>query len=186
MNYFGKFDRYIPDTFPEGFPEDMKTSVIWLRNERGEDLYEVRKTLPTGHLFVTVEDDGSVRVVHDDPNHVWPSDGGHLYALDRDISRDPTVHRTHLFDKTTGLLVPRAPVVPASVSKAQAQIALYNAGLLDQLELVIAGHPYRPVRIWYESANVWERKNPYVSLLGPELDLTEDEIDTLFIEAAKL
>lgn len=78
------------------------------------------------------------------------------------------------------------PAVPAAVSKAQAQMALLNAGLLDQLEAAIAAHPYRPVRIWYEGANVWERAHPYVSTLAPELGLTEEQIDALFIAAAKL
>lgn len=76
--------------------------------------------------------------------------------------------------------------VPASASKAQAQMALFNAGLLDPLELIVAGHPYRPVRIWYESANEWRRDNPYVSAIGTDLNLTDAQIDTLFIAAAKL
>lgn len=75
---------------------------------------------------------------------------------------------------------------PVSVSKAQAQMALYNAGLLDQLEAVIAAHPYRPVRIWYESANEWLRSHPYVSMLAPELGITEEQIDALFVAAARL
>lgn len=82
--------------------------------------------------------------------------------------------------------VPPEPQVPFSVSKAQAQMALYNAGLLDQLEAVIAAHEYRPVRIWYEGANEWLRSNPYVSMLAPELGITEEQIDALFIAAARL
>nr|WP_047575679.1 hypothetical protein [Methylobacterium sp. ZNC0032] len=82
--------------------------------------------------------------------------------------------------------VPPVPPAPTVVSKAQAQMALYNAGLLDQLEAVIAAHEYRPVRIWYDSANEWLRSNPYVSMLAPELGITEEEIDALFIAAARL
>lgn len=76
--------------------------------------------------------------------------------------------------------------VPVSVTRAQALMALYNAGKLEALEAIIAAHPYRPVRIWFENANEWLRTNPYVNLLGPELGLTDEDIDTLFIEAAKL
>lgn len=78
------------------------------------------------------------------------------------------------------------PLMTPTVSSAQARLALYNAGLLDDLEAIIAAHPYRPVRIWYEGANMWERTNPYVSILGPELGLTEEQIDALFIAAANL
>ncbi len=75
--------------------------------------------------------------------------------------------------------------VPTSVTRAQALMALYNAGKLEDLEAIIAAHPYRPVRIWFENANEWLRSNPYVNLLGPELGLTDEGIDNLFIEAAK-
>lgn len=78
------------------------------------------------------------------------------------------------------------PVVPKSVTRAQALMALFNAGLLDDLEAIIAAHPYRPVRIWFENANEWLRTNPYVNLMGPELGLTDEGIDNLFIEAARL
>lgn len=89
-------------------------------------------------------------------------------------------------------VVPEAPEEPEPtpaelrVSKAQALMALYNAGVLDDLEAIIAAHPYRPVRIWFENANEWLRTNPYVNLLGPELGLTDEGIDNLFIEAARL
>lgn len=76
--------------------------------------------------------------------------------------------------------------VPRSVSKAQGMMALYNAGLLGQLEDLIANHPYPPVRIWFANANQWERSNPYILSLGPELGLTEEGIDNLFKAAALL
>lgn len=76
--------------------------------------------------------------------------------------------------------------VPQSVSKAQGMMALYSAGLLGQLESLIANHPYPPVRIWFANANYWERSNPYIQSLGPELGLTEEDIDALFRAAALL
>lgn len=81
---------------------------------------------------------------------------------------------------------PRGPDATVVVSKAQAQMALFNAGLLDQLEVIIRNHPYRPVRIWYESANEWRRDNPYVAMMAPALDLSEEQIDALFVAAARL
>jgi hypothetical protein len=87
-------------------------------------------------------------------------------------------------ENTIAPALPIEPLPVTSVSRAQAQLALYNAGLLDDLEALIASHPYRPVRIWYESANTWERSNPYVNLLGPELNLTDEQIDDLFLQAS--
>ena len=83
---------------------------------------------------------------------------------------------------------PETPVVlqAPTVSRAQAQIALYNAGLLDQLEATIASHPYRPVRIWYESANYWERGHPYVQALAVDMGLTEEQVDDLWLAATRV
>ncbi|MDF2984296.1 MAG: hypothetical protein K0Q69_4068 [Devosia sp.] len=78
--------------------------------------------------------------------------------------------------------VPRE--VPVSVTRAQAKIALYNAGLLANAEALVANHPYPPVRIWYSDASVWERTNPYVNSLATELGLSDEQVDDLFVVAA--
>ena len=77
-------------------------------------------------------------------------------------------------------------LVPTSVSQAQAMVALYNAGLLDRVKTLIENHPYAPIRLWFTYASPWERKNPYLNGLALELDLTDKQIDDLFIAASKL
>lgn len=77
------------------------------------------------------------------------------------------------------------PVVPDTVTPAQAKIALYEAGLLNEVEALVADHPYRPVSIWWTSALAFERGHAYLNALGLELGLTDAEIDALFIAAAK-
>lgn len=76
------------------------------------------------------------------------------------------------------------PPVISAVSAAQAKLALDAAGLLDDVEAMIAAHPVRAVRIWFADANVWERSHPYVSALGMELSLDDDAIDALFAAAS--
>jgi len=75
---------------------------------------------------------------------------------------------------------------PAVVTAAQAKIALFNAGLLDQVKAVVAGYPYEVVRIFFSDAGVWERGNPYVQALGIEIGLTEEQMDDLFMSASRL
>ena len=186
MNYYGTFNEYTPTSFPQGFPSEMRGRAVWLRNEFDEDIYEVRTRLPPGHTFVTAEADGSLRVVHDDPHQVWPANGGALYGTPEAVPMDPAVLMTKRFDYSTRQIVDKPAEVPKAVTRAQALMALYNAGKLDALEAKIAAHPYRPVRIWFENANEWLRANPYVNLLGPELGLTDEDIDALFTEAARL
>lgn len=81
---------------------------------------------------------------------------------------------------------PVEPPFPSVVSASQAKIALLNAGLLDEVEAIVAAHPYRIVRIWYADANQWERGNPYVQALGVEMGLDDAAIDDLFIAASKV
>lgn len=80
---------------------------------------------------------------------------------------------------------PPAPP-PTIVSASQAKIALYNAGLLEQVKALVGAHPYEPVRIWYADANQWESGHAYVQALGAELDLTTDDIAALFLAASLL
>ena len=77
-------------------------------------------------------------------------------------------------------------IVPKEISKAQALQALDDAGLYDSVVATISNHDVRRVKIWFDSANYWERYHPYIQMFGPEFDLTEDQIDDLFIAASKL
>ena len=90
-------------------------------------------------------------------------------------------------DRATAILTrPAAIPVPKSISKAQGMMALYNAGLLDDVETVISSHDYRPVRIWFDNANEWNRDNPYIQALGQELGMSAGFMDELFRSAALL
>ena len=76
-------------------------------------------------------------------------------------------------------------IVPTKISKAQAKHALYNAGLLAQVDAEIQTHPYEPIRIWYADANDWYRENPYVLGIALEIGLSSSQVDDLF-RAAEL
>lgn len=76
------------------------------------------------------------------------------------------------------------PPPPNSVSAAQAKLALYNAGLLPDVEAAAAVYP--PMQIFYANANEWHRVHPYVQGLAAELGLTDAQVDDLFRAAALL
>lgn len=76
--------------------------------------------------------------------------------------------------------------IPKEVTAAQAQVALFDAGYLDQVEELIASHPYPKVRIWWRAARNWERSNPYIYAVALELGLSDEQVDNLFKEAAKV
>lgn len=75
--------------------------------------------------------------------------------------------------------------VPQRVTMRQARLALLNAGLLDDVEVVIAAAG-REAQLEWEYAAVVDRSNPAVAIAQQQKALTDAQIDDLFREAAKL
>lgn len=67
-----------------------------------------------------------------------------------------------------------------SVTRAQGRLAIHRAGLLEQLEAVIASADME-ARIWYEDAQEWERDHHVVEQMRLALGLTHEQIDELFL-----
>jgi hypothetical protein len=78
---------------------------------------------------------------------------------------------------------PVASVVPASVSPAQARLALLGAGLLDQVEAIVSGAD-QVTQIAWRTASTIERSSPTVAALSAALGLGEAQLDALFTTAA--
>ena len=80
---------------------------------------------------------------------------------------------------------PVIPAVPQQVSIRQARLALLDAGLLDDVEAIIttAG---RSAQIEWEYAATVDRNHPVIAIVQQQQDMTDSQIDALFIEAAKL
>lgn len=80
--------------------------------------------------------------------------------------------------------------VPASVTMRQGRDALILAGLDEAVDTAIDAIPdliarKRARNAWMNS-NEFERHNGFIATLGPQLGLTEAQIDQLFITAATL
>ena len=75
--------------------------------------------------------------------------------------------------------------VPQQVTMRQARLALLSAGLLDDVEAVISAAG-RAAQLEWEYAAVVERSNPAVAIVQQQKALTDEQIDDLFREAAKL
>lgn len=81
------------------------------------------------------------------------------------------------------------PPVPAVVSMRQARLALLGAGLLSHVDNVIDGleEPGRSAAlIEWEYATELRRDHPLVAALGNALELTEQQIDNLFVSASEI
>ena len=75
--------------------------------------------------------------------------------------------------------------VPQQVTMRQARLALLNAGLLDDVGVVIAAAG-KEAQLEWEYATVVDRNNPAVVAVQQQEALTDTQIDDLFREAAKL
>lgn len=81
------------------------------------------------------------------------------------------------------------PGVPQSVTIRQAKLQMSRAGILAAVDAAIAGMEGRAgdeARIEWQYATELRRAHPLVEALGPTLGLTDEEIDALFVEAAKI
>lgn len=99
-----------------------------------------------------------------------------------------------------GELGPVAPYVPPSeadelaaerarmvVSRFQARAALHLAGLLDQVEALMADPATDPIaRLAWQDAQEFRRLSPTIALMGGALGLTDADLDQLFIQAAQI
>ena len=75
--------------------------------------------------------------------------------------------------------------VPQQVTMRQARLALLSAGLLDDVEVVIAAAG-RAAQLEWEYAAVVDRSNLAVAIVQQQQGMTDVQIDDLFREAAKL
>lgn len=96
------------------------------------------------------------------------------------------------WDAEAGALVayvppPQPVTVPAAVTARQARLALHAAGLLAQVEAAVAGAG-GATQIEWEYATIIERASPLLAAIaGPGgLDLTAEQVDALFLQAATL
>lgn len=82
---------------------------------------------------------------------------------------------------------PEIPVkfVPELVTKYQAKMALIQAGLYTQIDQFIRDSNDNVLKVaWYDAA-AFQRSNPFISTLGSLFNLTEEQIDDLFITASQ-
>lgn len=75
-------------------------------------------------------------------------------------------------------------LIPQTITLRQARLQLLKIELLDELENIISQN--RAYQIEWEYANTIERTSPLVAILGVALNLDDEAIDNIFMEASKL
>lgn len=91
-----------------------------------------------------------------------------------------------------GVVIPKPvppPVIPEQVTMRQARLALLGAGLLARVDTAIdalASPAKEAARIEWDYSSTVERHRSLVATLGAALNLTDAQLDALFITAAGL
>ncbi len=74
--------------------------------------------------------------------------------------------------------------VPIKISPRQARLVLLDKGLLDEVDEIVKVD--RRTQIYWEYATEINRNDPVLNNLGLALNLNDQQLDDLFIEASKL
>lgn len=90
--------------------------------------------------------------------------------------------------------IPQAPasqtaaaVVPQSITRLQAKLALSGAGLLTTIETMMTGlEPENVQRLAWENALQFERGSAMVNGMAAALGITQDQLDALFMAASAI
>ena len=81
---------------------------------------------------------------------------------------------------------PSTPVVPQQVTALQARRALRAAGLYEAVKTAVDAAADPDVQDSWDYAAVWHRDAMWIDALGTQLNLSPEQIDALFVQAASL
>ena len=85
----------------------------------------------------------------------------------------------------TPVFIP-TPEPSITVTAYQAKMALEAAGLYTTVDEYVRASNNNQLVIAWDNATVFERNSPFIQSFGPELGLTDEEINTLFTDASKV
>lgn len=126
---------------------------------------------------------GEVKVIDDSIFADWVSKNNPKAEAYTKIADPPSPNAQ--WDGTKWIEPP--PYIPQVVSRFQAKAALLQAGLLTQVESLIASPSTDPlVKLAWSEAVEFYRTSPTILSLAEMLDLSEEDLDELFIQAAQV
>ncbi|MBF8177801.1 hypothetical protein [Herminiimonas contaminans] len=83
------------------------------------------------------------------------------------------------------VIEPEPPAVPQVISRFQGIAQLHKAGLLDQVNAIMADPATDPLTvIAWNTVQEFRRQSPIILAMAPLLELTDEDLDQLFTLAA--
>lgn len=116
---------------------------------------------------------------------------GRVLVIDADGVARKSLHVSEV--PVGSVILPYIPSVlrkvPKEITMRQAKLLLHSMGLYSAVDEAIAALPEPPriaAQIEWEASAKMQRDKAFVAMIGSHLGLTDDQIDDMFIEAAKL
>lgn len=108
-----------------------------------------------------------------------------LFEVITNAQTGEVITRPYTPEEVAAALAAAAPVVPASVTPRQVRLVLLSQGLLASVEAMIDQQD-EATKISWQYASEFRRDDPLLNQLAVNLNLTSQQIDDFFIEAAVL
>lgn len=106
------------------------------------------------------------------------------------IEIDDNVGIGATYDPNTGgftnPIIEYETVVPRSITKRQAMLQLNKVGLYEPLISMINETENIELKIEFEYTTVFDRNSQFIAAVAQSFNLSDEEVDNLFIEASKL
>lgn len=165
----GTFSAYDP-----GLPADhplMKQRVLFVRNEQGQDWYDLTASAPQNLLWLGVRD-GAVATADEDISKLFP-DGMTVYAIAR--GPDPATLLGKLFNAATGALTDAPPPAYFELFKTDI-IGRMTDEQVEDFDAELALQPARVRRMWADCTRV-ESTHPLYTLLHEQISAKYGEAE---------
>ena len=70
--------------------------------------------------------------------------------------------------------------------RSQIRLAMHKLGILTTIENAVKNSPSDEVKIAWDYATFFYRKDPILAVMAPALGMTDDQVDDLFILAENI
>ena len=173
---------------------------MWYKDGRLYTENEIRAEYPNTSFPTVFVAPSEYEVVFETPNPATSLQVGVQDGTEIDSKGNRVVRwsiRDMFSDTTTdGIVVTKAEqeakyladkakaLVPKTITPRQVRLVLLGAGLLDDIEVLLATD--KAMQIWWEYSLEVDRDNAHIVTAGTALGLTEKQIDDLFIKGSKL
>lgn len=125
-------------------------------------------------------------VVGDDTSRCWSSAAGaYVTEVPKTFTRIASENELRNVLANAGCAHLAPGYVPQSVPLWKAREQIRRAGLFDKVDAALQAFGGAPLAAW-EYATEVRRNSAIIEQLGTLLGLTEEQLDTLFIEASKI